>query len=140
MNADSCFVDTNILVYAHTPTEVRKYSIAKDLIDDLWQSCRGVLSAQVLQEFCCVLTRKMRPPRSVPDTVKRARNFLDWRIVSGTAELAIGALEISSSHHLSYWDALIIGAAQSAQCTILYTEDLNHGQQFGSLRVVNPFL
>jgi predicted nucleic acid-binding protein len=140
MNDDSCFVDTSMLVYGHTPTEGRKYSIAKTLPDDLWQSDRGVVSAQVLQEFCYVLTRKIRPPLSVPDTVSRAQNFLDWRIVTGTAELAIDALEISASHNVSYWDALIIGAARSVQCTILYTEDLNNGQKFGSLRVVNPFL
>jgi predicted nucleic acid-binding protein len=139
MNDERCFVDTNILIYAHTPTEGRKYDIAKALIDDLWLSKRGVLSTQVFQEFCVVLTRKMRPRRSVTETVERARNFLSWRTIAGSAELAISALEFSSSHNLSYWDALIIGAAQSAKCPILYTEDLNNGQQFGSVRVVNPF-
>jgi predicted nucleic acid-binding protein len=140
MSGDRSFVDTNILVYAHTPTEANKYNIAKTLLDDLWQSGLGVLSTQVLQEFCHVLTSKMRPPRSVPEVVKRARNFLDWNIVSGSAEFAIAALEMSKLHQVSYWDALIIGAAQSAQCSVLYTEDLNNGQQFGSVRVVNPFV
>ncbi len=139
MNGDSCFVDTNILVYAHTPTEGCKYDIAKTLLDDLWQSGRGVLSTQVLQEFCYVLTRKMRPPRPVPDVVKRARNLLNWTIVPGSAVPAIGALEFSESHKVSYWDALIIGAAQTAECAVLYSEDLNDGQRFGALRVVNPF-
>jgi predicted nucleic acid-binding protein len=140
MNGDSCFVDTNILVYAHTPTEEKKYAAAKMLLHDLWQSGRGALSIQVLQEFCFVLTSKMRPPHPIPEVVKRARNFLDWNVVGGSAELAISALEISRLHQVSYWDALIIGAAQSAECSILHTEDLNHGQAFGSVRVVNPFL
>jgi len=140
MNDETCFVDTNILVYAHTPNEGRKYSIAKSLVDDLWLSHRGVLSTQVFQEFCVVLTQKMRPPRSVTETVERAQNFLSWRTITVSAELAISALEFSSSHKLSYWDALIIGAAHSAQCSILFSEDLNNGQRFGSLRVVNPFL
>jgi predicted nucleic acid-binding protein len=139
MNGDSCFVDTNILVYAHTPTEGNKHDIAKTLLDDLWESRRGVLSTQVLQEFCYVLTRKMRPPRPVPEVVQRARMFLEWHIVSASAELAINALEAAALHNVSYWDALIIGAARSARCSVLYTEDLNNGQKFGSLRVVNPF-
>jgi len=140
MNDDSCFVDTNILVYAHTPTEGTKYSIAKSLVDDLWRSGRGVLSAQVLQEFCYVLTRKMRPARPSDEVATRAQNFLDWDVVSGSAELAIHALEVYELNIMSSWDALIVGAAQSARCSILYTEDLSHGQRFGSLRVLNPFI
>ena len=139
MNGDSCFVDTNILVYAHTPTEGSKYDVAGALLNDLWQSRRGVLSTQVIQEFCYVLTRKMRPPRPVPEVVKRARNFLSWSIINSSPQLAIQALELTELYHVSYWDALIIRAAQSVQCAVLYTEDLNNGQQFGSVRVVNPF-
>ena len=101
---------------------------------------RGVLSAQVLQEFCHALHKKMRPPRPVPEVVKRARNYLCWNVVTGSAELAISALELASRHEVSFWDALVIGAAQTAECSILYTEDLNHGQFFRSVRVVNPFL
>jgi predicted nucleic acid-binding protein len=140
MNDDRFFVDTNILVYAHASAEGKKHNIAKALIDELWRSGRGVISAQVLQEFCYVLTRKMRPPRPVPDVVKRALDLLNWTIVPGSALLSISALELSESHKVSYWDALIIGAAQTAECSVLYTEDLNNGQQFGSLRVVNPFI
>lgn len=140
MKEDSCFVDTNVLVYAHTLAEGEKYSIAKKLIDDLWQSRRGVLSTQVLQEFCYVLTRKIRPPVPSRSVAKLALNFVDWTMVAGSAQLAVSALELSDLYKVSYWDALIIGAAQSVNCSILYTEDLNNGQRFGSLRVVNPFV
>jgi predicted nucleic acid-binding protein len=139
MNDDNCFVDTNILIYAHTATEGSKYHIARTLLDDVWQSHRGVISTQVIQEFCHVLTRKMRPPRPVTDVVTLAQNFLNWTVVRGSVQSAIDALEISELYKISYWDALIIRAAQFAHCSILYTEDLNNGQQFDSVRVVNPF-
>jgi predicted nucleic acid-binding protein len=140
MSADSCFLDTNILLYAADPSEGRKYHIAKLLIEDLWRSQTGVISTQVLQEFCFNLRRKVRPPLSVAETVERVSNYLSWPTVTNSVESTIAALEIEAEHQLSFWDALIVNAAQVAGCAILYSEDMNHGQIFDLVRVVNPFL
>ena len=140
MSADSCFVDTNILLYAADPSETRKHEIAKSLVENLWRSQTGVISTQVLQEFCFNLRRKFRPQLSIAETVERVSNYLSWPTVTNTVESTIAALEIEAEQQLSFWDALIVNAAQVSNSNILYTEDLNHGQIFGSVRVVNPFL
>jgi predicted nucleic acid-binding protein len=140
MSGDSCFVDTNILLYANDPVQGRKHEVAKILVEDLWNSRSGVISTQVLQEFCFNLRRKLKNPLSIADTAERVREYLSWRTVTNVAESTIAALEIEARHQISFWDALIVNAARTAGCVILYSEDLNHGQIFGSVRVVNPFL
>src|ERR1700744_4638302 len=119
MSGDNCFVDTNILIYASAASQGRKHEIAKLVVEDLWRSRNGVLSTQVLQEFCFNLRRKMRPVLSVAETVERLSDYLSWPIVTNTVESTIGALEIESEHQLSFWDALVVQAAQSASCTVL---------------------
>lgn len=140
MSADSCFVDTNVLLYASDPSQGRKHDVAKMLVEDLWNSRTGVISTQVLQEFCFNLRRKLGNPISIADTAKRVRDYLTWQMVTNVAEYTISVLEIEVKHRISFWDALIVNAAQTAGCTILYSEDMNHGQIFDSVRVVNPFL
>ena len=140
MSADNCFVDTNILIYAADSSDARRHEIAKLLVEDLWRTQTGVISTQVLQEFCYNLRRKFRPPLSLADTVEQVSNYLTWPTVTNTVESVIAALELEAEHQLSFWDALIVRAAQVSQSNILYTEDLNHGHIFGSVRVVNPFL
>jgi predicted nucleic acid-binding protein len=140
MSGDSCFVDTNILLYASDAAQGRKHQVAKLLVETLWRSKTGVISTQVLQEFCFNLRRKTRPRRSVAETRELVRDYLNWHIVTNLAVSTLAALEIEARYQLSFWDSLILQAAQFAGCSILYSEDLNHGQVFGSVRVVNPFL
>jgi predicted nucleic acid-binding protein len=140
MSVDSCFVDTNVLLYASDPVQGRKHHVAKLLVEDLWNSRTGVISTQVLQEFCLNLRRKMTPLLSFAETAERVREYMEWRTITNVAESTIAALEIEAKYQISFWDALIVNAAQTAGCTILYSEDLNHGQIFDAVRVVNPFL
>jgi predicted nucleic acid-binding protein len=140
MSGNSRFVDTNILLYARDPVQGRKHDIARLLVEALWNSRTGVVSTQVLEELCFNLRRKTNPPCSIAETVKRVRDFLDWRVVTNIPEFTIAALELGARYQLSFWDALIVHAAQVSASNILYTEDLSHGQIFGSVRVVNPFL
>jgi predicted nucleic acid-binding protein len=140
MSGDSCFVDTNVLLYASDPVQGRKHDVAKSLVEDLWTSQTGVISTQVLQEFCFNLRRKVRPRLSIVDTTARVRDYLNWPIVINVAESTIAALEIEAKYQISFWDSLIVHAAQTAGCTILYSEDLNHEQIFDAVRVVNPFV
>jgi predicted nucleic acid-binding protein len=72
------------------------------------------------------------------ETRRLIQDFLGWEIVVNTPESVLSALEIESRHDIPFWDALIIYAAQAAGAEILYSEDLNDGQMFGPVRVVNP--
>ena len=131
-----CFVDTNILFYAHDRQAGPKHDRANRVLVELLGSDAGVLSTQVLQEFCVNLRRK---GNLTADEARRViQDFLGWEIVVNTAESVLGALEIESRHDISFWDALIVYAAQAAGAEILYSEDLNDGQMFGPIRVVNP--
>jgi predicted nucleic acid-binding protein len=136
--SDKCFVDTNILFYAHDLESGLKHERALALVDSLWISGSGVLSTQVLQEFCSSLRRKVHPPLSFDETRRRVENYLIWEMVVNTGQSVLGALEIEARYKISFWDALIVHAAQSSGADILYSEDLNDGQVYGSIRVVNP--
>jgi predicted nucleic acid-binding protein len=135
--SDKCFVDTNILFYAHDRTAGLKHERAKRLVNDLWESGAGVLSTQVLQEFCATVRRVDRR-RPIEDLRRLIQDFSSWEIVVNTRESILAALEIESRHKISFWDALIIHAAQSSGASTLYSENLNAGQAYGSVRVVNP--
>lgn len=135
---DKCFVDTNILVYAHDRAAGLKHQRARSLIEKLWNNGGGVLSTQVLQELCMNVRRKTSRPLSVEETRRLIQDYSSWTIVINTAESFIEALDIEFRHNISFWDALIVQAAGSSGATVLYSEDLAHGQTYGSVHVVNP--
>jgi len=135
---DKCFVDTIILVYAHDRAAGDKHHRARLLIEKLWNSGGGVLSTQVLQELCVNVRRKSSHPLSVEETRRLIQDYSSWTIVTNTAESVIEALDIESRYNISFWDALIVQAAGSSGATVVYSEDLAHGQSYGSVRVVNP--
>jgi predicted nucleic acid-binding protein len=135
---DRYFVDTNILVYAHDRSAGLKHKQAQALVEELWASGGGVLSTQVLQELCINLRRKATHPLSVEETRKLIEDYSRWTIVTNTTESVIQALDIEVRFKISFWDALIVQAAGSAEAEVLYSEDLADGQTYGSVRVVNP--
>jgi predicted nucleic acid-binding protein len=130
------FVDSNILFYAHDRQAGSKHERAKDLIAGLWASRQGALSTQVLQEFCVNVRRKAQV--SAENMRSLVQDFLKWHVVVNTGESVLGALEIEAKHRISFWDSLIVYAAQVAEVEVLYSEDFNDGQIYGSVRVVNP--
>ena len=137
--SDKCFVDSNVLVYAHDNSAGWKQKVAQALLEQLWASDTGVLSTQVLQEFCVTVRRKSARPLSANETKQIVGALLSWEIVVNTPVSVLRALEIESRYQISFWDALIIQAAESSGAAILYSEDLASGQNYGSIRVVNPF-
>jgi predicted nucleic acid-binding protein len=137
--ADKCFVDTNILVYAHDRAAGVRHTRAAALIEQLWNSGGGVLSTQVLQEFCVSLQRKLARPISAAEIRRLVQPYLSWEIVVNTPQAALAALEMSTRHKVSYWDGLVLQAAELAGAGILYSEDFSHGQRYGTVRVINPF-
>jgi predicted nucleic acid-binding protein len=134
-----CFVDTNILIYAHDVSLDPKHHRARELIEQLWATGNGVLSTQVLQEFAYIIRRKPKQPLSIDDTLRVVRDYLHWHVVINTPSSVVDAMGLELRYRLSFWDALILSAAQFANAEILYTEDLSHGQRYGSVHAVNPF-
>ncbi len=137
--SDRCFVDTNILVYAHDRSGGEKHLRAQTLIAELWRTGAGVLSTQVLQEFCVNLRRKTAKPPSVEALRAIVQDYLTWKIVVNDGDSVIEALALEYRYSISFWDALIIHAAEVAEASILYSEDLSDGQWYGTVRAVNPF-
>jgi predicted nucleic acid-binding protein len=133
------FVDTNILVYAEDREAKSKHDIARDLVLGLWNDRQGVLSVQVLQEFYVTVTRKLKKPLRAATALDVVREYLTWTVVENTGNLLVQAAELQQRAQLSFWDAMVVQAAIQAGCDRLYTEDLNAGQRFGSVLVVNPF-
>jgi predicted nucleic acid-binding protein len=133
------FVDTNIMVYAYDAQGGEKSGVAQDLLAQLWIEKRGVLSTQVLQEFCVNVRRKFSKPMTMDKLRDTIQVYRSWRVVVNSAESILRALEIEEKHGMSFWDALIVQAAERAGCEILYSEDLAHGQEYEGVLVVNPF-
>ena len=133
------FVDTNVLVYAHQANELIKQPIAAQWIERLWQEQSGRLSMQVLSEYYVTLTRKVKPPRPAADAWDDVRALSSWNPQATDLELLTRAHEVELSYHLSWWDSLIVGAAQLQRCAVLLTEDLQHGALYGDVIVQNPF-
>ncbi len=135
-----CFVDTNILVYAHDRSAGVKHQRAKMLLEQLWDSGQGVLSTQVLQELCINLRRKISHPLTMDEVRLLIRDYATWEVVTNTTESVLQALDIELRYKASFWDALILQAAESSGASILYTEDLATGQRYRAVRVVNPLI
>lgn len=136
---DKCFVDTNILVYAHDREAGAKHDKARTLIEDLWRTGSGVISTQVLQELCVCVRRKAAQPLGLAATRDIVTDYLAWEVVIITGQSVLDALEIEQRYGISFWDALVIHAAERAGASILYSEDLSEDQMYGTVRAVNPF-
>lgn len=134
------FVDTNILVYAHDRSAGMKHECARQLLERLWASGQGVLSTQVLQELCINLRRKCTPPLPVDAIRGLVQDYMSWEIVVNTPASVTQALDIEVRYETSFWDALILQAAESSGAAVLYSEDLNAGQQYGPVQVINPLI
>ena len=133
------FVDTNVLVYSRDASEPAKQARARDLLEELWRSSRGRLSWQVLQEFYVTVTAKLDPGMHAQRARTEVRELATWDPVRTTQPVIEGAWALQDRFSLSFWDALIVSAARVSGCKTLLTEDLQHGQQFDELEIVNPF-
>jgi len=138
--SDKYFVDTNILMYAHDTAAGLKHERAKALVEDLWRQRSGVVSTQVLQELCVNLRRKAGRPVDLKTAREIIADYLAWDVVTNTGESILGALELEERHRISFWDALVIHAAEASRAEVVYSEDLSDGQIYGAVRVVNPLV
>ena len=140
MSADKkprVFFDTNVIVYTHDDDAPKKRDRARKLLKDAFVDDTGVISGQVLGEVFVTLTRKIGIP--LADALDEIRRCSRFRVVEISSSLVLRAIEIQSEYQLSYWDSLIIAAAEFASCEIVWSEDLNDGQRYGAVVVRNPF-
>ncbi|KQP36258.1 PIN domain-containing protein [Pseudorhodoferax sp. Leaf274] len=135
--AERAFIDTNVLVYAEASDLPAKQRAALDLLRQLYEQASGVLSTQVLQEYCNVALKKLR----MPAQQLRARLDLyeQFEIVQVTPVIVRAGLDLHQTRSLGFYDALIVASAQTAGCNVLFSEDLNTGEKMGPVRIVNPF-
>jgi predicted nucleic acid-binding protein len=138
--ADKYFVDTNILLYAHDRSAGLKHERARGLVERLWTSGEGVLSTQVLQELCINLRRKIARPLPAEEIRQIIQDYLSWEIVVNSPRSVLHALDIELRYQISFWDALVLQAAEGSGAAILYSEDLAAEQKYGAVQVVNPLL
>ncbi len=132
------FFDSNILVYAEDSADLVKQQKAIDLIMEYGRQRTGILSVQVLGEYFSAVTRKLRLDPAV------ARGQIEFysrfRVVEPTVMDVLGAIDLHRLHSISYWDSLIIRCASRSGCSILLSEDMQHGRVVDGVRIVNPFL
>lgn len=132
------FVDTNILLYSVDLKAGVKREIARALLDDRQAEPLKVVSTQVLQEFyvTCVGKLGYAPPRAREMT----QMWASLPVVGIGPDDILEAIDCSVLNNISFWDALIVSAARKAACSVLWTEDMNHGQVINGVRIENPFL
>ena len=134
------FFDTNILVYEFDTNEYKKQVVVTNLINEWRPSGRMIISTQVLQELYVVLTQKLKPPLKAEIAEEVIQNYSKLDVVIIDPSLILDGIKIKRRYKISFWDALIIAAAKSANCKILFTEDLSHGMKIASIEIINPFL
>lgn len=137
--SDRYFVDTNILMYAHDLSAGAKHERARALVEELWRGRTGAISTQVLQELAANLRRKAGLPLDGAATRALIADYLSWHVHVNGGESILEALDLEQRYRISFWDALIVYAAEAVGATVLYSEDLSHGQRYGMVEVINPF-
>ncbi|GHV72713.1 twitching motility protein PilT [Spirochaetia bacterium] len=137
MNADKIFIDTNVLVYTADDDNKDKQAKAKSVIADIKTHQIPVVSTQVLQEFYNTGTTKLNLDKIFVKNM--VRNLNEIEVVQVTFELIEQGIDISILSQISFWDGLIIAAAEFAKCTTLISEDLNDGQVIRGVKISNPF-
>lgn len=134
------FVDTNVLVYSRDASEIEKQPQAMYWMKHLWASRTGCLSFQVLQEFYSIVTTKLQPGMEPKNAREDIQYLMAWNPIPVNMDVIKGAWFNQDRFQLSWWDSLIVSAAQTGICDYLLTEDLQENQIFGAVRILNPFL
>lgn len=134
---DGFFVDSNLLLYFIDSSEPKKRDRAVEWLDKLWMTGSGRLSWQVLHEFYWNAVRKMRlAPAKAQELVE---DLSQWRPVDTSLGLVQQAWQWMDEAQLSYWDALILAAAERSGSRYLLSEDFQSDRSYGEVRVLNPF-
>jgi predicted nucleic acid-binding protein len=133
------FLDTNVLVYAYDKHEPAKQAKAQSLLTAAVREENGFLSTQVLSEFFTVVTGKIRNPLSAHEAGEVIEMLGILQIQEIDFEMVRRAIDTHKRYGISYWDSLVLSAAERAECAELHSEDLKDGETYNGVRVVNPF-
>ena len=133
------FIDTNILVYAHDANAGAKQHHSKKLVTEWWLGAKKpTICTQVVAELHVNLVRKLKV--TIHEAADISATYLDgWNVVETNASLVHDAWKIQLRWQLSFWDAQMIAAAARSRSNEVWTEDLNHGQEYGGVIAINPF-
>lgn len=134
------FVDTNILVYSRDQSEEEKQVLALEWLATLWRLRSGRLSFQTLNEFYVTVTQRLKPGLSRLEAQADVRSLLLWNPIAVDEAVIENAWLIQGHYAFSWWDSLILSAAQVQDCTYVLSEDMQHGQQIGKMTIINPFI
>jgi predicted nucleic acid-binding protein len=131
------FLDSNLLVYTDDRGAARKQEAALALVESCRRRSTGVVSGQDLQEYFAAATRKLGVPAEIAR--RKVELFARFHLYLIGLEDILGAIDLHRLHNFSIWDALVIRAASQSGCSVLYSEDFQHGRRIGGLEIVNPF-
>lgn len=135
--AKRCFIDTNILIYAEARDAPAKQQAALSLLKQLYEDACGVLSTQVLQEYCNVALKKLKLPAH--HVRAQLELYEQFEVIQVTPAIIHAALNLHQTRSVAFFDAIILATAQTAGCTRLASEDMNAGETVGGVYIVNPF-
>lgn len=138
MAESKIFIDTNIFVYTLDGHDREKQATERSIVKNAVESQLPVISTQVLQEFYSASTTKLKIDPLIAKNIVHSLGNME--IVPIDLNMIEQGIDISILFHFSFWDALIIAAAEQANCTIIFSEDMNSGQTVRGVRIVNPFL
>jgi predicted nucleic acid-binding protein len=132
------FLDTNILLYAYDLDAGIKRERALEIVEQGWKQLgQTAVSVQVLQELHVNMERRGIPRLEIHQLV---RDYTVWPVVENTLSLLQGGIAEQSRWQLSLWDSMILAAARASGASQLITEDFSHGQDYGGIKAINPFV
>lgn len=135
--ANRSFIDTNVLIYAEASDAPMKQRAALSLLKRLYDESQGVLSTQVLQEYCNVALKKLKLP---VDYVRAQLDLYEqFEVVQVTPAIIRAGLDLQQTRNLSFFDAIVLASAHAAGCSVIWTEDLNAGEVVNGVKISNPF-
>lgn len=137
--SDNVFVDTNILLYSRDASEPEKQALASARLDELWEAHTGRLSVQVLNEFFVNATRKLDPGLSPEEAWDDIEALSAWEPLPLDMAILARAFSVQQRCGLSWWDSLIVAAAEASGCSRILSEDLSDGASYFGIIVENPF-
>ena len=140
MSGNKTFLDTNIIVYAFDASAKKKNEAAKQIMIDLWDSGKGMLSTQVLQEFYVTVTQKIPRPLDRKLAIQTIKDLLHWDVVVNDGNAITEAVDIQARYKFSFWDAMIVQAAIRGGASVILSENLDGGGKVQGVSLRNPFL
>ena len=136
---DRSFIDSNVLIYLYDTSEPHKREVAEHIVTRLIENGNGVLSVQVLGEFFFTVTRRIENPLSIEEATSAIDRFDTMPTLDIDTAMVRRAIATHGRYGTTYWDSLIIAAAERAGCTAILSEDFNNGQSYHGMLAVNPF-